>query len=144
MEQRENPVWQRVWNGQMPEGGDIRPLLLTAAESLAVYSQLAQTLTGKQRATAAGLRDMARRSLEALKGIQSLSGHPAGNLRTPPVPKEPARRLLEKSYHRALRQMTEYTARSLDPEFGVVYQSLGDRERTAAVLLAQLIGAAEA
>ena len=144
MEQRENPVWQRVWNGQRPESGDIRPLLLTAAESLAVYGRLVQTLQGRQRETAAELRDMARRSLDALKGIQSLSGHPAGKLRTPPVPKEPPRRLLEKSYHRALRQMTEYTARSLDPEFGVVYQSLGDRERSAAVLLAQLLGETKA
>jgi len=140
MEQREDLVWQRVRNTQMPEGGDIRPLLLMAAESFAVYSHLAQVLTGRQQEAAARLRDLSRRSLQALKGVQILSGYFAGNLRTPPVPKELPRRLLEKSYHRALRQMTEYTARSLEPEFGVVYQGLGDRERKMALLTAELLG----
>jgi len=143
MDERERLVWQRVWNGPQPETRDIRPLLLTAAESVAVYSHLVQVLAGRQREAMTRLRDMARRSVNALKGIQSMSGHPAGNLRTPPVPKELPRQLLEKSFHRVQRQMTEFTARTLDPEFGVVYQGLTDREREAAMVLAELIGGME-
>ena len=36
--------------------------------------------------------------------------------------------------------MTEYTARTLDPDYAVVYQGLADREREAAMILAELIG----
>lgn len=133
-------VWQRVNDCRLPESGDIRPLLLTAAESVAVYAHLAQVLTGKQREVMTRLQEAARRSLHVLQGIQSMSGHSAGNLRPVPVPKERPRLLLEKSYHRALRQMTEYTARSLDPEYGMVYHGLADREREAALALAELVG----
>ena len=141
---RELQVWQLVAAGPKPEGGDIRPLLLAAAESAAVYRHLMGLLTGKSRERIKTLYRGAWRSLEALKGIQLMSGHPAGNLRTPPIPRELPRRLLEKSFHRALGQMTEYTARTLDPEFGVIWQGLADRERETVMILAELIGGMEA
>ena len=79
-------------------------------------------------------------AVNVLKGIQTMSGQPAGNLRPQPVPKEPVRRLLEKSFYRCGRLMTEYTARALDPDYAVVYQGLADRERETAMILAELIG----
>lgn len=144
MERQEQQVWQRVMCGRGPEGGgDIRPLLLAAAEGAAVYRHLAGLLTGKQRQRMQKLADTARKTVEALKGIQILSGYPVGKLRTLPVPGDTPRRLLEKCYHRAVRQMAEYTARSMDPEQGIVWQRLADREREAAVILAELIGSME-
>ena len=140
---RETEVWQRVNGCCPPEGGDIRPLLLAAAETLGAYRQLAQLLTGGKRERMKGLLAVSRRSLEGLRGIQRMSGYPAEKLRTAAIPGESARRLLERSYHRALRQMTEYTARMLDPDYGTVFRTLADRERDAAVVLAELIGGLE-
>ena len=137
---RELQVWQRVTGGLMPGDSDIRPLLLMAWESAAVYRHLLGLLSGKQRERMKKLQEQAVRSVDSLKGIQAMSGQPAGNLRPQPIPKESARRLLEKSFHRSGRLMTEYTARTLDPEYGVVYQNLADRERKAGLVLAELIG----
>ena len=137
---REMEVWQRVNSCRFFEGGDIRSLLLAAEESVAVYAHLSRALTGKQREIMVRLQETARRSLHVLRGIQSMSGYSMGDLRPAPVEKERPRQMLEKSYLRALRQMTEYTARSLDSEYGVVYQGLADREREAAMALTELIG----
>lgn len=143
MEEQERKVWQRVTAGPQPGNADIRPLLLSAWESAAVFRHLTGLLTGKQRERIRELQEDARRSVDALKGIQTMSGNPAGKLQPPPIPKEPVRRLLEKSFYRSLRLMTEYTARALDPEYGVVYQALADREREAAMILAELVGGME-
>ena len=140
---RELRVWQRVTGGPQPENGDIRPLLLAAVENASVLRQLTGLLTGKARERMRSLQEGAQRSVEALKGIQKMLSHPAGDLRSPLIPKEPPRRLLEKSFFRTLRLMTEYTARTLEPEFGVVYQALADREREAAAVLAELMGSLE-
>lgn len=140
---RELQIWQRVAGGPQPENGNIRPLLLAAVENAAVLRHLTGLLTGKARERMKPLQEGAQRSVEALKGVQKLLGHPAGDLRPPLIPKEPPRRLLEKSFHRTLRLMTEYSARVLDPEYGVVYQALADRERKAAAVLAEVIGGLE-
>ena len=140
---RELQIWQRVTEGFRPGDSDIRPLLLMAWESASVYRHLLGLLSGKQRERMKNLQEQAMRSVDSLKGIQSMYGQSAGNLRAQPVPKESARRMLEKSFHRCGRLMTEYTARALDPEYGVVYQGLADREREAGMILAELIGSME-
>jgi len=139
----EAQVWRRIAGQPQPERGDLRPLLLMAWESASVYRHLLGLLSGKQRERMKNLQEQAMRSVDSLKGIQSMYGQSAGNLRAQPVPKESARRMLEKSFHRCGRLMTEYTARALDPEYGVVYQGLADREREAGMILAELIGSME-
>lgn len=140
---RELQVWQRVKEGFRAGDNDIRHLLLTAWESASVYRHLLGILSGKQREKIKRLQEQAIRSVDALKGIQTMSGQSAGNLRPLPIPKEPARRLLEKSFYRCGQLMTEYTARALDPDYAVVYQGLADREREAGLILAELIGSME-
>ena len=140
---RELQVWQRVTEGFRTGDSDIRSLLLAAWESASVYRHISGLLSGKQRERMKKLQLQAMRSAEALKGICAMSGQSAGTLRPQPVSKEPVRRLLEKSFHHCGRLMTEYTARALDPEYGVVYQQLADREREAGMLLTELIGSME-
>lgn len=140
---RELQVWQRVTDGFRPGDSDMRPLLLMAWESASVYRHLLGVLSGKQRERMKKLQEQAMRSVESLKGIRAISGLPGGALQPLPIPKEPARRLLEKSFHRCRRLMTEYTARMPDPEYGIVYQGLADREREAGLVLAELIGSLE-
>ena len=139
----EERVWQRVMEPPEAQREDVRPLLLTAWEAASVYRHLTGLLTGKTRDQVKKLQDRATESVAALKGLQLLSGGQSGKLLPVPIPKEPARRLLEKSFFRAKRLMTEYTARTLDPEFGVVYQQLAERERENGILLAQLLGGME-
>ena len=95
---RELQVWQRVKEGFQAGDSDIRPLLLMAWESASVYRQLLGLLSGKQREKMKKLQEQAMGSVNVLKGIQTMSGQPAGNLRPQPVTKEPVRRLLEKSF----------------------------------------------
>jgi hypothetical protein len=137
---RETRIWQRVSACKAPEVGELRPLLLSAAETVSTYRQLVGMLTGRSREQMKGLLTVAQRSAAVLKGIGRMSGQPPEDMKTLPGQREPAARLLKKSYYRALRQLTEYTARTLDPDYGVVYRSLADREQEAAVVLAELIG----
>lgn len=137
---KELQVWQRVMEGPSPVQQDIRPLLLSAWESAAVYRHLLPALTGKQRVRMKVLHDRALQSVDMLKGIQSMSGNPVGKLQHPPIPKEPVRRLLEKSFYRSRNLIIEYTARSPEAEYGMVYQALADQERQTAAALSALIG----
>ena len=139
----EAQVWRRITGQPQPERGDLQPLLLIAWEQAQVLRQVTGLLSGKTRERMKGLSGSAVRSVEAIKGILLMSGQPAGKLRPQPIPRELPRRLLEKSFHRTLRMMTEYSARALDPEYGVVYQALADRERKAAAVLAEVIGGLE-
>lgn len=137
----EAQVWQRVMGG--PEGGitdsDLRPLLLAAGESAGIFRYLSGRLTGENRQRAKILHDRAVDTLACLRGIQTMTGG-GGKVAAQPVPKEPLRRTLEKSYRRCIRAMTEYTARSLDPEFGVVFQKLAERERENCALILRILG----
>lgn len=139
----EAQVWQRVMGQPEAQRADNRPLLLLSWEAAGTYRHLAGILSGKAGERARRLQDRAMDSVAALKGIRLLSGGQVGHLAPVPIPKEPARRLLEKSYFRARALMTEYTARELDGEFGVVYQRLAARERENCAMLAQLLGGME-
>nr|MBQ8244146.1 hypothetical protein [Oscillospiraceae bacterium] len=140
----EEQVWRRVIGTPEPMREDIRPLLLAAWEAASLYRHLAGLMTGRTRERAKLLERRGMDSVAALKGILRLSGGQPGNLLPVPIPKEPARRLLEKRYFRSLHLMAEYTARALDPEFGVVFQQLADRERQNSTALAELLGRLEA
>lgn len=139
----EAQIWQRVIGKPQPTNEQIRPLLLMAWESVGVYRQLMGQLTGKKQERMKQLHERSARAVDCLLGIQTMSGIPSGKLRPQPVPKESARRLLEKSYHRSLRLMTEYAARVAMPEFGTVYQHLWDWEKETCAVLAELIGGLE-
>lgn len=137
----EAEVWQRVMGQrEQPVREDIRPLLLSAMEAVSAYRHLSGMLTGKGKERMKGLHQGAMASVSCLKGIQAMSGGGSGKLTAMPIPKEPVRKTLEKSYHRTRHLMAEYTGRSLDPEFGVLYQRMADREREHGVVLAEILG----
>ena len=75
-----------------------------------------------------------------LRGIGRLSGGGGGKTAQIAVPEEPAVKALERRYHCARRAVTEYTARTVDGDFGVVFQHLADLSREECVLLARLLG----
>ena len=140
---REAQIWQRVMAAPRMGQAQIRPLLLTAWEAVSVYRHLTAVLSGKNRDRARYLQSRAMDTVEALKGLQLLSGEQPGKLLPVPVPREPVRRLVEKSWFRAGSLMAEFSAREPDGEFGAVYRQLAAGEGENRLLLARLLGGLE-
>ena len=135
----ERQVWERVLGQTQPPRGDLRALELQALEAAAVYRKLSGMFTGRSRETLRQLYDTQAEAAACLKGIGRLSGGGWKPARVS-APEEPAEKALEKRYHCACRAITEYTARTVDGEFGAVFQHLADLGRTECVLLAGLLG----
>ncbi len=134
MEQR---VWQRVLNQSAGKQEDLRGLILTAAEALAASRSLAGSLAGRPREQMKRILELQQRNLQALKGMQRLSG---GQNRPVKVDVESPRNALETQYYRIRKLRTEYTARTADPEFGPIFQQLARREEEACCLLMEILG----
>ena len=139
MEQR---VWQRVRGGsaEQPERMDLRALMLSAMENAAAYRQLSGMLTGRLRERAKGLLEGEQANIACLKGIHLLSTGAAMKPKAMNLPSAPAGKLLEKCFHRSRRAMVEYTSRTVDGEFGAVFQKMADREREHGAVIAELLG----
>lgn len=136
----EQQVWQRVLGQSEPPRGNLRPMELEAMEAAAVYRKLAGQFSGRGREQLRHLHDMQMEILACLRGIGRLSGSGGRKTAQIAVPEEPVAKALEKWYHCARRAVTEYTARTVDGDFGIVFQHLADLSREECVLLARLLG----
>ena len=137
----ERQVWVRVFaRPQEPPRDDLRALMLLSMEQAAAYRQLANMLTGRARERARQLYEGEQANLACLKGMRMLSGIPGERAKSMNLPREPAEKLLEKCYHRCRRGLTEYTARTVDGEFGAVFQKMAQREGEHCALIAELLG----
>lgn len=134
-------VWQRVMNSPpaVPKDG-LRGLRRESAALAAAYRQLAGSLSGKAGEKAAQLYREERATSDCLRGLEVLRGEDGGKLKYPQPGKEPTLRLLRGCYHRTRNCMAEYTARSVDPEIGMVFRELSDRAQRQCGLLAELMG----
>ncbi len=139
-ENAQRQVWQRVFAQRSPKREDLRPLLLSAMESAAVFRYLAAALTGEGREQARALQRSQMETVSCLRGLQALSGGAGAFPKVLPQPKEPANRLLEKAFYRGKNAMTEYTARSLDSDFGMVFHCLAQQEEMRCAAIARLLG----
>lgn len=141
MENQEQQIWQRVFAG--PEEGpreDLRGLQMEAMELAAVYRALSAGLTGWQRERTRQLSQGEAANAASLGGMQRLSRLPGDAPKGAQPLREPAERTLEKCYHRTRRCMTEYMARSAQPEFGEVFRKLADREGQHCLWITELLG----
>lgn len=141
MDQRtERQVWQRVLGQPEPPREDLRGLELESLEAAAVYRKLAGRFTGRSRETLRQLHEIQMEIISCLRGIGRLSGSPGGRNPQIAAPRESAEKALEKRYHCARRAAAEYTARTMDGEFAVVYAHLAEKSREQCILLARLLG----
>ncbi len=115
-------------------------LMLAAMETAAGYRLLTGMLTGKAREQVRGLWEGEQANLACLQGMRRLSGGSGDKRKNISLPSEPAGKLLEKSFYRTRRAMAEYAARLADPEFGVVFQAMADREQAHCAVLIELLG----
>ncbi len=139
-ENPERQVWQRVFSQPQQKREDLRPLLLSAMESAGAFRHLAASLTGEGKEQARALHQSQMETVFCLRGLQALSGSAGTFPKVLPQIKEPASRLLEKAFYRAKAAITEYTARSLDPDFGMVFHCLAQREELHCAAIARLLG----
>ena len=137
----EQQVWQRVRaNREEMPGRDLLQLQREAMELAAIYRNLSTRMTGRQQELVKRLWAGARANGEALAGIRMLSGQNAEQLKLWQPGKEETKKLLQQCYHRTRRCMTEYLARSVDGEVGVVFDGMARREGEHCLLIAQLLG----
>jgi len=140
-DRNEHQVWQRVL--ARPEESakqDLRQLQREAMELAGTYRGMAAQLAGNQREQANRLYMGEKANADALAGIGILSHQGGETVKLWQPGKEPARKTLERCYHRTRKCVTEYMARSAEGDWGTVYRSLADRETQHCLLIAQLLG----
>lgn len=137
---KEAQIWQRVFSQPEFRGSAVHPLLLSSMEATAAYRQLANVLTGTQKELAKRLLQEEQATFDTLRGLSRLAGKGWEEAKSLPAPKAQTGRLLETCYHRAKKAAAEYTARSAEPEFGLVFQRLAKRQGEHCALIARLLG----
>lgn len=137
---REQEIWQRVQEhrGYAPPGEDLYGLILAEAQSAAVYRHLLSS--GKNRTILQQLLSHSAENIACLKGILALQHLGGGNFASPSVPKGTTAQLLEGCYHRSRRCLMEYTARSAQPDYGVLFHQLANKQETQLCRIVELLG----
>ena len=137
----EQQVWQRVRACREEEPGhDLRQLQREAMELAAIYGNLSSRMTGSAQALLRQLHAGERANAAALAGIGILSGSGGESLKRWQPGKEDLGKQLMRCYHRTRRCMTEYLARSAEPEYGLVFEKLAKREAEHCALIAEILG----
>ena len=140
-ENREAGVWQRVMGqGKQAPLRDLEEMLREAAALASVYRWAAGKLTGRGKALAQKLLEGEQANAACLRGIGQLCGRVQETVTVWEPGGKGARGLLQNCYHRTRRCQAEYTARSLEPEFGEVYRRMAERAGEHCALLAELLG----
>ena len=140
-ENREAKVWQRVMaQPRQTPPEDPEAMLREAAALAAVYRWAVERMTGKKKQLAHQLLAEEERTVACLRGIGQLSGHALEAVTVWRPGNREGKGLLEGCYQRTRRCQTEYTARSLDGQFGEAYRLLAERCGRQCLLLTELLG----
>ena len=140
-ENAEAKVWQRVMSQprQAPLG-DPAAMHRESAALAGVYRWAAERLTGRKKLLARQLLEAERSIGASLRGIGRLSGQSVEKVSVWEPGNKGGKGLLEGCYQRERHCQAEYTARSLDPQFGDVYRLLAEQAGKQCALLTQLLG----
>lgn len=134
-------VWQRVTAPAGPsDHRDLQGLILGAMETAALYRGLIAALQGKPRDLARELLEGQQETVHVLLGLRALSQGQSPGPRMPEGPNLPPVKLLNLAFRRSRNALTEYTARTIDPEFGPVFRVLAGREEGQGTAIAALLG----
>lgn len=140
-------VWERVQSretAEMPQlkRDNLKALMYPAQENSAVYQSLSRQMSGRDGEKLRRLHQEEQKCIACIKGMCRLRGE---QVKVPQLtaPKEPARRALEKCYHREKKLWSEYEGRSADPEHGVVFGRLAQQAREHCVTIMEILGEME-
>ena len=134
-------IWQRVRSPEPPRvGPDLHALVLAAGETEAALGRAAGYLGGSQRQQVLSLAREAAAEVAALRGIHWLSAGKDLPRKPLPAPGGNARELLRLCYFRCLKAQGEYTARTLEPQFGGCFQLLAQQNQARCLTIARILG----
>lgn len=119
---------------------DLTPLVLSAQELAGCYHSAARQIPGKDGERVRALLRQQKGMAACLKGICQMSGGRIPKFPSVTMPKEPARRLLEKCYHRERRLLGELSKHVSDPEFGQVFRSLAEGAGQRCLTVLEILG----
>ena len=137
----EQQVWQRVRSArEEAPRNELRQLQREAMELAAIYRSLSAQMSGKPQERVKQLYAGEKANAAALVGIGKMSRQGGENLKLWQPGNEEPFRLLERCYHRTRKCMTEYLARSVDGEFGVVFEKMAKREGEHCAVIAEILG----
>ena len=135
----EHRVWQRVMQQSQPEGSSLKAIAMNTQEAIGEYRQLLKSRVESHRELGRRLLNTEQENLAALRGLQYLQTSeplklPMGN----PIPVDCKR--MVRRYYKARKMLTEYMARSAEPEWGSVFAAMAKRQEKQCDWLCQLVG----
>lgn len=139
LQQPSAPLWQRITAPPPASQEDLRPLFALAEEAV----QDSRFLVTHWKAAGDPGKKLYETALECqgtLKGLQSLRGGPKPAGKPIPGVQTPIRRILERSYYRAVKLHLEFTARSGERDQGLVFAWLAHRQQMACGWIARMLG----
>lgn len=139
--QQASAVWQRVRGDSAPGHRlELRALELKVLENLGAYNRCLAALPGGPRRCLATLAEDTRREAAILRGLQRLSDQQTAPAKTLAARDSCPSELLTGCYHRTCRLLTEYTARTVEPGLGCVFQQLSQMAQAHCGQIAQILG----
>ena len=139
MNEMEQRVWQRVMQQPQAETSPLKAIAVEVQEAVGEYRQLLKSRVESHRELGRRLLAAEQENLACLRGIHYLqTGEP---MKLPMVNTIPVdlRRFVRR-YHSARKLLTEFTARSAEPEWGCVFCEMARRQQMQCDRLCQLVG----
>ena len=133
----EQRIWDRVLAQPVQTVDNLEELCQLSRLMASLYRRLVSGAQGPKRDLLKQLYEREQATYSALRGIQRLSGQSSRS--SGPAPDNGSLGL-EGCYRRTCRMAAEFTARSVQPEYGVVYRQLANQAEKKCFLLAQLLG----
>ena len=139
MNEMEQRVWNRVMQPTQTEWSSLKAIAMNAQEAIGEYRQLLKSRVESHRELGRRLLASEQENLAALRGLHYLQTAevlklPMGN----PISVDCKR--VTHRYYKARKMLTEYMARSAEPEWGCVFGAMAKRQEKQCDWLCQLVG----
>ena len=139
VKEEEQRVWQRVMDRDQPEQSGLRQLAIQTQQAASQYRRLLKSRVESHRELGKQLMSTELENLAALKGLHYMQT--GKSLKLPPqTPMMWDTRQLQGQYHIARRMLSEYTARSAEPEWGCIFLAMAKRQEQQCDRLCRLMG----
>ncbi len=138
-------VWDRVRDrgGCSLDPGELKGLIARERQEAAVYLYLSRRTQGRESQLLRKLFEEEQAHAACLKGIYTLLTGERLPIQSAPPPQEPMEVTLRRCYGMEMRSLAAYEARSADPEYGRVFESLARQERAHCGMVLELLGRME-
>ena len=139
LQEMEKRVWQRVMQQTQPENTALKSLAIESQEAMTEYRQLLKAKVESVREVGRQLLKAEQENMACLRGLHYLQTGEQMKVSMGNLFPVDLKRMVRR-YHRARRQLMEYTARSAEPEWGCVFQAMAKRQEGQCDRLCQLVG----